>query len=281
MSAHSLAESVESNSVLKQKDFTQNGSLSATLTHKQSYGNIGQQPRFMRMLVRLIGQQFQKLTSLQEDSHAKTLAMQENELALRGVVLHSGNITVKLLGYYDQNMHLLKTSQHLLKEDSTLSLQTLPKSGMMRNGIIYQLPQLVRCTGVKDSSFLPTPTVADTFVINLKSSQQKEGSKHSMTLSHAVQKYPTPRASDSTGGYVQTVKTMSGYKSINKSGVEKGAKLQDAIRFEENLSTGQLNPNWVEWLMGFPIGWTELNALEMQSFRNARKSLRKQSKNMK
>jgi len=23
---------------------------------------------------------------------------------------------------------------------------------------------------------------------------------------------------------------------------------------------GQLNPNWVEWLMGFPIGWTDLNA---------------------
>ncbi|MFP7276070.1 hypothetical protein SFC17_14190 [Bacillus paralicheniformis] len=21
---------------------------------------------------------------------------------------------------------------------------------------------------------------------------------------------------------------------------------------------GQLNPTWVEWLMGFPIGWTEL-----------------------
>lgn len=25
---------------------------------------------------------------------------------------------------------------------------------------------------------------------------------------------------------------------------------------------GQLNPTWVEWLMGFPIGWTELNVSE-------------------
>ena len=25
---------------------------------------------------------------------------------------------------------------------------------------------------------------------------------------------------------------------------------------------GQLNPTWVEWLMGFPPGWTELNASE-------------------
>ena len=30
----------------------------------------------------------------------------------------------------------------------------------------------------------------------------------------------------------------------------------------QNLQTvvgGALNPQWVEWLMGFPIGWTDLN----------------------
>ena len=25
---------------------------------------------------------------------------------------------------------------------------------------------------------------------------------------------------------------------------------------------GQLNPTWVEWLMGFPLGWTDLSASE-------------------
>lgn len=30
---------------------------------------------------------------------------------------------------------------------------------------------------------------------------------------------------------------------------------------------GQLNPNWVEWLMGFPIGWTALKPLGMRKFR--------------
>jgi hypothetical protein len=29
---------------------------------------------------------------------------------------------------------------------------------------------------------------------------------------------------------------------------------------------GQLNPNWVEWLMGWPIGWTALKPLEMDKF---------------
>jgi hypothetical protein len=23
--------------------------------------------------------------------------------------------------------------------------------------------------------------------------------------------------------------------------------------------SGKLNPNWVEWLMGYPTGWTDLN----------------------
>lgn len=30
---------------------------------------------------------------------------------------------------------------------------------------------------------------------------------------------------------------------------------------------GQLNPEWVEWLMGWPIGWTDLKPLEMARFR--------------
>lgn len=30
---------------------------------------------------------------------------------------------------------------------------------------------------------------------------------------------------------------------------------------------GQLNPQWVEWFMGWPIGWTELGPLEMDRFR--------------
>jgi hypothetical protein len=34
--------------------------------------------------------------------------------------------------------------------------------------------------------------------------------------------------------------------------------LQDAEEYETAKNGGQLNPEWVEWLMGWPIGWTEL-----------------------
>ncbi len=37
---------------------------------------------------------------------------------------------------------------------------------------------------------------------------------------------------------------------------------QNWVRKEmPELARGSLNPNWVEWLMGWPIGWTDLNAL--------------------
>ena len=35
---------------------------------------------------------------------------------------------------------------------------------------------------------LPTPTVSDTYTANLKSTQQKEGSMHSVTLPQAIER---------------------------------------------------------------------------------------------
>ncbi len=29
---------------------------------------------------------------------------------------------------------------------------------------------------------------------------------------------------------------------------------------------GHLNPTWVEWLMGWPVGWTDLKPLETDKF---------------
>lgn len=47
----------------------------------------------------------------------------------------------------------------------------------------------------------------------------------------------------------------------------KGLESAGVISAEERRSMaagngGQLNPMWVEWLMGFPLGWTDLNASE-------------------
>ena len=36
---------------------------------------------------------------------------------------------------------------------------------------------------------------------------------------------------------------------------------------EGATKTGQLNPDWVEWLMGWPIGWTSMDAIEELDWR--------------
>jgi hypothetical protein len=40
----------------------------------------------------------------------------------------------------------------------------------------------------------------------------------------------------------------------------------EASRNEPSMASrvgGKLNPMWVEWLMGWPLGWTDLKPLEM------------------
>ena len=36
-------------------------------------------------------------------------------------------------------------------------------------------------------------------------------------------------------------------------------------KVKEMEGSGSLNPTWVEWLMGYPIGWTDLKDSETQS----------------
>ena len=38
---------------------------------------------------------------------------------------------------------------------------------------------------------------------------------------------------------------------------------KDFLRLD---NTGLLNPDWIEWFMGWPMGWTELEPLEMDKF---------------
>ena len=47
------------------------------------------------------------------------------------------------------------------------------------------------------------------------------------------------------------------------------SNLGEVINEKEKMTkTGQLNPPWVEWLMGWPIGWTDLKPLVTDKFRN-------------
>lgn len=64
-----------------------------------------------------------------------------------------------------------------------------------------------------------------------------------------ARRYPTPRASEWKGT------GPLGSKS-HKHRVER--HYLDATVQEVEQASGPLNPAWVEWLMGFPTGWTDL-----------------------
>nr|WP_320146018.1 hypothetical protein [uncultured Anaeromusa sp.] len=101
----------------------------------------------------------------------------------------------------------------------------------------------------------PTPTTADIFTASLKSGQQKHGSMHSVTLAQVVgKKWGTPRASD--------------YKGSCQYGTERQGEEASRMNLKgqvmEPNNKGQLNADWVECLMGFPIKWTDIEKTEQE-----------------
>ena len=76
-------------------------------------------------------------------------------------------------------------------------------------------------------------------------------------LTGAVQKYPTPsahRRGAHNGKEAGTV-DIEGRSRVSSNGTKWGATLETVV------GSGKLNPTWVEWLMGFPPGWTDLKDL--------------------
>ena len=65
-----------------------------------------------------------------------------------------------------------------------------------------------------------------------------------------LQSWPTPTAMDAAGLARHQV-----VASMPEGGLPGGG------------GTGNLNPEWTEWLMGFPTGWTELDASETRCAR--------------
>lgn len=216
---------------------------------------------------------------------------------------------------YDLPSSTWKTAQCSLLGELTEFSGSFPRWGIMLSGVCWELMTLALTTAEKEYGSWPTPCVADTFTGNLKSSQQKPGSLHSVTLAQKVQMFPTPTtqnakkagkgkkaqggmnlqthvqmfptpaASDGKRGgtitknmtgtsLTQVVNTMQKRMYPTPTANEDKYRLQGnsqqgnslgAIVRKEAVAAGtggQLNPDWVEWLMGWPMGWPELKPLE-------------------
>jgi DNA (cytosine-5)-methyltransferase 1 len=83
----------------------------------------------------------------------------------------------------------------------------------------------------------PTPTVNGNHNCSGASKNSENG------LATLAKLYPTPTANDAKNNNPPSQKTENGRHS-------------DQLNV---IAGGALNPAWVEWLMGFPIGWTDLS----------------------
>jgi hypothetical protein len=171
----------------------------------------------------------------------------------------SGRKSTGSFAMYDPSTSSWRTSQGTLAWGSDEFSETWPRAGMTVAGIAYRLPPSApRTYAIASSSSQdapsrwPTATTSDAYTDKMRSTQQKEGSMHSVTLAQAVQRWPTPRAALADRRNHKVWKRPNGTQNLENVVANR----------DPSAIGGKLNPTWVEWLMGFPIGWTDLKDSE-------------------
>lgn len=224
-----------------------------------------------------------------EDSPAKTLAQQVKELVsliVKGTLPAPvfGESMPGLFASLNQDGLWLKTWQGycqsllpgFVEEDSELYSEAWTKWGIVLDGHAMELPMLERHINESECLLWHTSDCSDRR--SPKSKQQgvnnqvkaywrtpqshngAQGPKSKMfyekclktgqsaiTLVDQVKNWPTPAARDSKGS--NSAKHLSTGHHIN----------QLANKVKLNKTEGKLNADWVELLMGLPIGWTDIN----------------------
>ena len=196
-------------------------------------------------------------------SLVRILALPEWVAVLKETDRLSGQKLSGALMLYDPQSCSLRTAQQSLVEDLTECYQTLPPWGSMRNGAVYQRQQLVRPTDVIGGGVLqdvPTPCGwdatrtgndrGDLYETNSGTIRRKnsQGTSSNCGLATMAKLWPTATATAAKGSSPASLTRKSG-KSREKDRLDHAVMATDG---------GQLNPTWVEWLMGWPIGSTEL-----------------------
>ncbi len=189
-----------------------------------------------------------------------------------------GNTWQGLLGRYDPSTHSLKTAQCSLFEDLKPSSVTLPRWGSMQDGELYQRQTLVRPILESESGLWPTitatanqlsPSMQSRYANPIWPTPTAHNAKEAaypaeflrktptLAATVAMRKFPTPQASDN-----RDRGNMSNLSIQRRVAMGKQIMLSQSV----DQNSGQLNPPWVEWLMGWPLEWTGLKPLEMDKF---------------
>ena len=203
------------------------------------------------------------------DSLAKTLALLENRKAyLRE---QDQVFTVKycvLLASFDRATCSWRTLQQSFLTDSEPFSATWPRWGMTQGGYAYAHPMSERRITETDGSCWPTPDTRGfvnegslSMLSKMCDSREEYSAMGYRAAATKKAKYwPTPTKSDYKG---------SGPTMVRSDGKMRGDRLDYATeRNMDGSSTGgKLNPEFVAWLMGFPIGWANSKAMETRKYR--------------
>jgi len=197
------------------------------------------------------------LTLYRAGFHAKTSQLQEKVLESMESEAECGEKWRGSFTKYDPDSCSWKTHQCSLLGDLDEFLETWPQWGLMRDGECWEqrmLEQTIRGTESGLSERLPTPQASDHITKKTSASwKAKGGVNFSLSNPDIQAKWPTPVTRD----YKDTGTKESMTRALNKRDSPGLALLVGAE------TGGKLNPMWVEWLMGWPLGWTDLKPLEM------------------
>jgi len=215
------------------------------------------------------------LTLYLEAFHAKTSQPQVEVTDLMESDQECGNTWRGWLAKFDPDSCLWRIAQCSLLEEECESLQILPRWGMTVDGLLWEQPMLEPITRGTESGL--SPNGVDTFHTPnttgldggsnsrkaLKKKQEtwptptahmaketnapSEHNRNTPTLT-AQANWPTPRTKGMCGG-------SGSWDLLNKNTTQQEARQMGAG------NGGKLNPTWVEWLMGWPLGWTDLKPL--------------------
>jgi DNA (cytosine-5)-methyltransferase 1 len=200
----------------------------------------------------------------------------------------SGQSRPASLAKYDPATSSWRTAQCSLLGGLDVFSQTWPRWGTMRDGECWGHATPARPTNVTASGSWLTPTKWDRKLAGEKETKMMLLYEHGTNVPDtykrlrsqvAARNWPTQSKSDADGG-------------PGSNGREGGLNLRAAVRVwptptkhdhkdcgtspsqaGRNSQTlpvavgGQMNPTWVEWLMGWPLGWTDLRASATDRFR--------------
>ena len=162
--------------------------------------------------------------------------------------------------------------------------QTLIIRKKVEQGIITELEgeQMLNGTTLRPPRMkkwnFPTPTTQETehpLAELTKTGRRKTKNgktSHSLNLADTVKMFPTPTAG---------LEKHSTKKEYWENRIKKGRQNDIQMQIYKEEGKGTLNSEWVEWLMGYPIGWTDIgseNQKESQELQQDKQTECKDSK---